>query len=53
MWKSGVSFKNTCTFLKHVDTLPTSPAWTCQMINVKEDVVGEDGAWKQETLELW
>ena len=50
MRKSGVSFKNMCSFLKHVDSLPTGPAWICQTIDVGGDVVG---ARKQETLELW
>ncbi|KIM69846.1 hypothetical protein SCLCIDRAFT_19625 [Scleroderma citrinum Foug A] len=51
--KSGVSFKNVHSFLKHVDSLYSGPGWTCQMIDVEGDMEGEDGVLKQETLELW
>ena len=51
--KSGVSFVNVCSFLKWVDSLYTGLAWTCERIDVEGDVVGEDGALKWETLELW
>jgi len=53
MRKSGLSFDNTRSFLKCVDSLYTGPAWTCEMIDVEGDLVGEDGAMKQETVELW
>ena len=53
MQKSGLSFDNAHSFLKRVDSLYTSPAWTCEMIDVEGDLVGEDGAVKQETVELW
>ena len=53
MRKSGLSFDNARSFLKRVDSLYTSPAWTCEMIDVEGDLVGEDGAVKQETVELW
>ncbi|KAI6010391.1 hypothetical protein BKA83DRAFT_4068620 [Pisolithus microcarpus] len=50
---SGVTFNSTRSFLKKVDKLRTGPAWTCEMIDVVGDVVGEDGALKHEQLELW
>jgi len=51
--KSGVSFDNAHSFLKHIDSLYTSLAWTCEMIDVEGDVMGEDGAMKWEMVELW
>ncbi|KIM64572.1 hypothetical protein SCLCIDRAFT_23311 [Scleroderma citrinum Foug A] len=53
MWKSGVSFNNACSFLKCINSLNTGPPWICEMINVEGDVEGEDGAMKQEKVELW
>ncbi|KAI6027998.1 hypothetical protein BKA83DRAFT_4462563 [Pisolithus microcarpus] len=50
---SGVTFNSMQSFLKKVDKLRTGPAWTCEMIDVVGDVVGEDGALKHEQLELW
>ena len=40
--KTGISFKNARSFLKHVDSLYTGPGWMCQII----DIEGEDGALK-------
>ena len=48
-----MSFNNARSFLKYVDSLRTGPAWTCEMIEVVGDVVGEDGHLKQEQLEFW
>jgi len=53
MWKSGVSFDNTCSFLKHIDSLHTGPPWICETIDVEGDMVSEDGAVKREMVELW
>ena len=53
MCKSGVSFQNARTFLKRVDSLCAGLGWTCETIDVEGDAVGEDGALKRETLELW
>ena len=53
VWKSGVSFNNSRSFLKRVDSLYAGPGWTCEMIDVEGDVVSEDGAMKREMLELW
>ncbi|KAI5989448.1 hypothetical protein EDC04DRAFT_2873164 [Pisolithus marmoratus] len=50
---SGVSFASVHAFLKHVDSLQTGPAWTCEMIDVAGNVVGEDGRMRWEQLELW
>ncbi|KAI6018454.1 hypothetical protein BKA83DRAFT_4464902 [Pisolithus microcarpus] len=50
---SGVSFENARSFLKYVDKLRTGPAWTCEMVDVCGDIVGEDGILKHELLELW
>ncbi|KAI6017981.1 hypothetical protein BKA83DRAFT_4058579 [Pisolithus microcarpus] len=51
--ESGVSFESARSFLKRVDKLRTGPAWSCEMIDVCGDVVGEDGTLKHEQLELW
>ncbi|KAI6041032.1 hypothetical protein EDC04DRAFT_2867355 [Pisolithus marmoratus] len=51
--QSGVSFSSMCTFLKHVDSLRTGPAWTCEIIDVVGDMTAEDGNVRQEQLELW
>ncbi|KIM65438.1 hypothetical protein SCLCIDRAFT_22635 [Scleroderma citrinum Foug A] len=53
MQKSGISFKNTRSFLKCVDSLYAGPGWICQTIDVEGDVVGENGTKKRETLKLW
>ncbi|KIK11594.1 hypothetical protein PISMIDRAFT_19393 [Pisolithus microcarpus 441] len=51
--ESGVSFESAWSFLKRVDKLRTGPAWSCEMVDVCGDVVGEDGTLKHEQLELW
>ncbi|KIK21722.1 hypothetical protein PISMIDRAFT_82263, partial [Pisolithus microcarpus 441] len=53
VWDSGVSFENARPFLKYVDKLCTGPAWTCEMVDMCGDIVGEDGILKHELLELW
>ncbi|KAI6014328.1 hypothetical protein EDC04DRAFT_2904169 [Pisolithus marmoratus] len=50
---SSISFNSTWSFLKKVDSLHMGPAWTCEMIDVMGNVVGEDGTLKHEQLELW
>jgi hypothetical protein len=39
--------------MKSVDSLPTAPGWTCEMITVIGDRLGEDGQPKVEEVELW
>ena len=51
--QTSVSFNNTRSFLKHINSLYSGPAWTCELIDIEGDVMGEDGTWKQETVELW
>ncbi|KAI6029102.1 hypothetical protein BKA83DRAFT_4461835 [Pisolithus microcarpus] len=53
VWDSGVSFENAHTFLRCVNKLRTGPAWTCEMIDVCGDIVGEDGTLKHKQVELW
>ena len=53
MRKSGVSFENMHSFLKHVDSLYAGPGWICQTIDVEGDVVSKNGTKKWEMLELW
>ena len=53
MRKSGLSFDNVRSLLKQVDSLYTGLAWICETINVEGDIVGEDGAMKHKTVELW
>ena len=33
--------------------LPTGPSWTCEIVKVVGDRVGEDGKMLEEDLELW
>ncbi|KAI5983745.1 hypothetical protein EDC04DRAFT_2549342, partial [Pisolithus marmoratus] len=35
------------------DSIQTGPVWTCEMIDVVGNVVGEDGRMRWEQLELW
>lgn len=39
--------------MKSVDLLPTGPRWTCQIIKVVGDRLGENGQPKVEDVELW
>ncbi|KAH9979692.1 hypothetical protein BJV74DRAFT_879402 [Russula compacta] len=40
-------------FLKIINSLPTGPEWTCEMIKVTGNVIGDDGKLETELLELW
>ncbi|KAF9562392.1 hypothetical protein CPC08DRAFT_797291, partial [Agrocybe pediades] len=51
--RCNLSFHNNYSFLKKVDALPTGPGWTCEIVTVVGDRVGEDGCLLQEELELW
>lgn len=51
--KSQLSFHNNYSFLKKVDALPIGPGWTCEILTVEGDVVGEDGKMMTEEMELW
>ncbi|KAI6011853.1 hypothetical protein BKA83DRAFT_4466641 [Pisolithus microcarpus] len=44
---------DTQSFLKCVNKLHMGPAWSCEMIDMCGDIVGEDGTLKHEQLELW
>jgi len=33
--------------------LPIGPGWTCEILMVEGDVVGEDGKMMTEEMELW
>ena len=47
------SFHNNYSYLKKLDTLPTGPDWTCDIIMATGDRVGENGVAMVEELELW
>lgn len=40
-------------FLNKIDSLPTGADWTCEIVTVPGDIVGEDGQVMVEELELW
>ncbi|KAI0276821.1 hypothetical protein BC826DRAFT_876795, partial [Russula brevipes] len=46
--RTSVSFHNSYTFLKKVDSLPTGPGWTCEMVGLPR---GLDGV--EHEAELW
>ncbi|KAJ6586000.1 hypothetical protein B0H19DRAFT_1250743 [Mycena capillaripes] len=47
------SYHNKYTFLKKIDSLPTGADWTCEIVTVPGNIVGEDGKMMVEDLELW
>ncbi|KAF8810265.1 hypothetical protein BYT27DRAFT_7092407, partial [Phlegmacium glaucopus] len=50
---SNLSFHNNYSFLKKVDQLPIGPSWSCEIVKVEGDCVGNDGEKMSEELELW
>ena len=36
-----------------MDQLPTGPSWSCEIVKVDGDRVGDDGERMSEDLELW
>lgn len=48
-----MSFSRNYQFTKMVDKLPTGPGWTCEIIHLEGEEVGEDGRTLVEDLELW
>ncbi|KAJ7769423.1 hypothetical protein B0H16DRAFT_1411344 [Mycena metata] len=51
--KSKLSFHNNRAFLKKVDTLPTGPDWTCDIVTVVGNRLNDDDVLMTEELELW
>ncbi|KAI0265222.1 hypothetical protein BC834DRAFT_825393, partial [Gloeopeniophorella convolvens] len=47
------SFHNSYSLSKMIDALLTGPSWTCELVNVKGDRIGEDGKPMESNLELW
>ena len=39
----NLSFHNNYSFLKKVDQLPTGPSWSCEIVKIDGDRVGDDG----------
>ncbi|KAG6826722.1 hypothetical protein H0H92_014714 [Tricholoma furcatifolium] len=50
---SSLSFYSKYSFMKKVDTLPTGPEWTCDIIEIPGNCTGDDGEMMKESLELW
>lgn len=48
-----MSFHNSYSLLKKIDTLPVGPSWTCNMMEVTGDKEGDSGERRKETLEFW
>jgi hypothetical protein len=48
-----MSFKSNYQFMKSIDKLPTGPGWTCEVIDLPGNQVGDDGRTLVEDLELW
>ncbi|KAI0282932.1 hypothetical protein BC826DRAFT_1093882 [Russula brevipes] len=46
--RTNISFHNSYTFLKKVDSIPTGPGWTCEMVGLPR---GPDGV--EHEAELW
>jgi hypothetical protein len=49
----GLSFHNNHSLLQKVDALPQQPAWKCEVIEVRGDLVNKDGDAITEELEIW
>jgi Plavaka transposase len=47
------SYSSNYMLLKKIDSLPTKPEWKCETIEVKGNVIGVDGKFKTEDVELW
>lgn len=47
------SFRNAYSLLKKIDSLPTGPPWTCNILEVTGDKEGDGGRRQTEVLELW
>ena len=39
--------------MKKIDTLPTGPDWTCEVVKAAGDHIDENGTAMEEKLELW
>ncbi|KAF7311743.1 hypothetical protein MIND_00184500 [Mycena indigotica] len=46
-------FATSRAFFKHIDALPTGPAWMCTPMTVAGDEIDADGKGKVEVIELW
>jgi hypothetical protein len=49
----NLSVHNNHTLLQNVDSLPTGPEWTCEIVTMHGNKVGQDGTMMMEDLELW
>jgi hypothetical protein len=47
------SYHNNNSFLQKVDSLPTGPDWTCEMVAVVGNRASGDGGMMSEEVELW
>ncbi|KAJ7855999.1 Zn-finger domain-containing protein [Mycena leptocephala] len=51
--KLKLSFHNNRAFLQKIDSLPTGPDWTCEIVTAVGDRLDENGKMCTEELELW
>ena len=49
----NLSVHNNRTLLQNIDSLPTGPEWTCEIVTAHGNKVGQDGTMMTEDLELW
>ena len=47
------SFHNVRSLLQLIDDLPKGPVWSCEIMTVQGDEIGDDGKAHVEHLELW
>lgn len=48
-----MSFGTAKALLKKIERLPRGPEWTCDVLKVKGDQLGEDGKRATHEVELW
>ncbi|KAK6971784.1 hypothetical protein R3P38DRAFT_3495771 [Favolaschia claudopus] len=47
------SYHNSRAFFKKIDSLPTGPEWTCELLEIQGDEKDAHGRKKKEELEFW
>ena len=49
----NLSFHNARSLLKHIDSLPTGPEWSCSSFEVTGNKTNKAGNLRTEEVELW
>nr|GAT52132.1 predicted protein [Mycena chlorophos] len=47
------SYRSAYTFYQKIDALPSGPAWSCDVIKLTGDKIGDDGKPMEEEVEFW